>query len=143
MHSQQPKVPKLYDLVEPHPGSVPLPVEGAPSCAHYYLFTFLEFLIRFFTRFLVRFLTRFSARFLARVLARFGGRAKTINTVYSTTRTEKYSVHVYAVVLGREKNLLHRIIDTKNIQCLLVAVGKKNNKKQQQNRKSLFVLTCS
>ena len=47
-------------------------------------------------RFLTRFLARFLTRVLARVLTRFGGREQTINTVYSATGTEKYSIQYYS-----------------------------------------------
>ena len=61
---------------------------------------FGDFLTRLLTIFLARFLTRFLARFLtrflARVLTRFQGREETIDTVYSTTWTEKYSVQYYS-----------------------------------------------
>ena len=53
-------------------------------------------LIRFLTRFLVRFLTSFLARFWTRFWARGWGRENPINTVYSTTGTQKYSVQYYS-----------------------------------------------
>ena len=69
----------------------------ANSEAHGHTFIlFFEILTRFLARFLTRFLARFLTRFLPRVLTRFLARVLTINTVYSTTGTEKYSVQCYS-----------------------------------------------
>ena len=75
--------------------------EGGRESRHPLLLTatfllFGKILNRFLTRFLARFLTRFLARFLTRVFTRFLARFLTINTVYSTTGAEKYSVQYYS-----------------------------------------------